>query len=330
MNVPRSATAGLLNAGGIARQEIEVSDLAVSLVPGRLFALGGMIRLDRRVSWAPPGVRGYQPINCYLLREGNKAILVDSGVPIHRDRVLQGLRSLLSPEVKLSVFLTRAERECVGNLGSISAEYPIEAVFTGGVTNPFDAFDSVTSVDAAVANVGPESGAKQTRSSTLPPSPDHRLDLVAPTFHQLIGIERKPPSSSLTFESGRRVEVIVPTFRLLATYWVYDSGTGTLFTSDGFGHTARPTGAYRPLLSLSEDRSTPATVRAYTKAKFWWMEGAATQNIAESLGNLFSQREVVRVAPTHGCVLEGHQLVQKHWTLLQRMLDPDRREKGGD
>lgn len=48
----------------------------VELVPDRLSLLGDSVALDGRVSWVPERVRGWQPMNCYVLREADRKSVV--------------------------------------------------------------------------------------------------------------------------------------------------------------------------------------------------------------------------------------------------------------
>src|ERR1700720_4279644 len=94
-----------------------IPDAAVEVIPGKLYGLGGRVWLDGRVSWAPDE-QAYQPINCYLLL-GEDPILVDTGLPAHEREVIGQLRSVLPNNRSTAVFLSRAEWDCIGNLGAI-------------------------------------------------------------------------------------------------------------------------------------------------------------------------------------------------------------------
>src|SRR6201999_2997922 len=67
------------------------------IVPVKVYALGSSVPLDGRVSWAPatPGLR--QACSCYLLTEGESALLVDTGVPAHWPAMEVQLRELVKP-----------------------------------------------------------------------------------------------------------------------------------------------------------------------------------------------------------------------------------------
>jgi hypothetical protein len=68
----------------------------LELVAGRLYAIGGVAPADGRISWLPPGIDGFELSHCYLLREAGGAPLIDSGLPAHREAVLDGLSETLA------------------------------------------------------------------------------------------------------------------------------------------------------------------------------------------------------------------------------------------
>ncbi len=102
-----------------------------------LLRLGGISEVGPTVSWCPPGITGWQPINAYLITSGDAAVLVDTGVGAHVDLVLEQLRASLRPGAHLSVILTRTEMECCLNLPAIEREFVVDEVwYTGGITVP--------------------------------------------------------------------------------------------------------------------------------------------------------------------------------------------------
>lgn len=112
--------------------------------------LGGLAPVDAKVSWCPSGVNGWQPISAYLIRRGNSAVLVDTGVGMHADEIRAQLRELIGLDTNLSVILTRTEMECCLNLPALESEFRVDRVwYTGGITVPVtDAVAQRISVDA--------------------------------------------------------------------------------------------------------------------------------------------------------------------------------------
>ncbi|BAS14171.1 hypothetical protein AHiyo8_24740 [Arthrobacter sp. Hiyo8] len=107
------------------------------LLSGRIYRLGGDIELDERVSWCPPGVQRAQAVNCYLIKGPSGSVLVDTGIRLHQEGIIEQLDRLLSPGEPLSIVLTRTEMECCLNIPAIEEHFAVGAVwYTGGITVP--------------------------------------------------------------------------------------------------------------------------------------------------------------------------------------------------
>lgn len=248
------------------------------LVSGRLFRLGGEIELDGRVSWLPAGATGSIPVSCYLVKEGSRNVLVDTGIALHEEAVLGQLRQVLRPGETVSVFLTRAEFDAFGNVGRIAEEYQIDALYTGGVSNPFDAFDSV--------------------ALTGPRQPSVKIEVA-----------RQPPGFAVEVGGERKLEILAPGLRILATYWVLDSATRFLFTSDSFGHRQAGTDAIQP-----------DAVREHLLAKFGWLREATVEPVVESLDRIFLDHEIRAIAPGHGWPILGQDAAARHYRALRQAI----------
>lgn len=269
---------------------------AIEIVPDLLYALGGLVELDGRISWGPKDA-GLQPINAYLLPGANPPALVDTGLAVHRADFAAQLKSLLPPNSHLDVFLTRSEHDCVGNVGLVMGEFDtgrLDNFFTGGGFNPFDGFEDATD-----------------RS-------DSRRNNTELTRVQ-------------AGETSGELEVINPPFRVLGTFWAFHAPTKALFTSDLFGHTSLTS----PDMSRVIDGSTPDdtsvdSIIPHLLAKFFWLDGARTTTIRNDIAGLFSRYDVEIIAPTHGRILKGKDIVRRHIDLLDRALarlDGERRSE---
>ena len=107
------------------------------LASGRVYRVGGEIVLDGRVSWSPSRTSRAQPVNAYLLRGDHGSVLVDTGIRLHEDLILEQLGQLLTPGERLVILLTRTEMECCLNIPAIEARFNVTAVwYTGGITVP--------------------------------------------------------------------------------------------------------------------------------------------------------------------------------------------------
>jgi len=113
-------------------------DTAVEVVPGALYECGGMIPLDGRVSWMSREARGYQPVSGYVLTTETGALLVDTGVALHQQDVFAQISSALGERTEVDLFFTRAELDCVGNLGAVANAFsirgPLDTLPASGLT----------------------------------------------------------------------------------------------------------------------------------------------------------------------------------------------------
>ena len=268
----------------------------VELVPDRLYRLGSMMPLDGRISWVPPDLRGYQPANCYLVMEGRNATLIDTGPALYEHEIVDQLKSVLPAGAHLTVFVTRLEPEGLGNIGPIQAAIGIDQIITGGIPNMFDSWNEIPGFVEMWNN----------RSDWLGDR----------TF-----MDRVATGESIPMGGSDRLLVLPAPLRILATFWVYDRETRTLFTTDVFGHTSVKS-ATESLVrgSLAEDDTTYESAKAHVLAKFPWASYANMAPIDEKLSALFAERQVDTIAPMHGCILRGEALVNHHVEILHRIL----------
>jgi len=260
---------------------------ADEVVKGTLFRMGSAAPLDGGLSWAPLEPGREQPINCYLVTEGDRATLVDTGPALFRSIILEQLKAIRPANVPLTAFMTRSELECSGNLAAIHEDDPVARVIIGGGQNPFDGYDQVTS-DAGSA----------VERQALPNTGDINTPLGDST----------------------RLLLIPARFRILTTYWLYDKQTRTLFCSDVFGHTSHRPGESAVLASVAEDTTTRESAERHLFAKFAWLLDARTRPLQDWLERLFGEIDVENLAPTHGRVLCGRVLVEKHFGIVQDIL----------
>ena len=228
-------------------------------------------------------------MSCYLVSEGQAATLIDTGYADAEGDVVEQLRIALPQGAGLTVFLTRAEYEGIGNVGAVHAAVGIEHLIAGGIANIFDGYAEVAGF---------------TRRW------DER------TF-----VDRVPPGQSLPVGSSRRLEVLSAPLRILATFWVFDRVSKTLFTSDAFGHTSLASREGSVVIdSVESDASTYESVREHMLAKFAWLAHGRTQAVSAGLRRVFEERDIQVIAPMHGCVLSGREVVNRHYELVQAII----------
>jgi hypothetical protein len=261
-----------------------------------LYALCNPYPLDGRVTWHPPTARGFAPMNSYVLMEGDAALIVDTGISIHEQALLGQLATLVTDATQLAVVHTR-----IGEYTSICNTVPIADRF--GLTTLYsEQPDSPLWVDFR-----PRRGRDR---GTLGALSDTRVE------HYSL------PGAIPVGGSGRRsVAIFRSSLRLLPTSWLYDEHTRTLFTSDLFSHLTRPTSDGPWLVSAVDDTSTRRAMRQHLfEARYWWLPGARTDPIRRSIASTFDRYDVETIAPGFGCVLHGHDLVDRHYQMLDDIL----------
>jgi flavorubredoxin len=271
------------NAAGPARV---VGSGIVEIGDGSLAAVSACVELDGRLSWVPAATRGFHPMHCYVLTEGENVVIVDPGPPATGDVVISGVRRLVARDTPVDVFLTRYQYDGIGNLGRLADIVKLERIYSGGVANPFDSFDQITAGDMAERLSG-------------------------------LQLERLAGGSVEQLGPARNLEIIAPVLRTLSTFWGYDTGTKTLLTSDTFSHGIVSAEGGRPVIDdLATDGTTVDHVRENLLATFSWLRRASVAPIIESLRRIFDEHQVDVIAPSRGCILQGADVVAHHLDLV--------------
>jgi glyoxylase-like metal-dependent hydrolase (beta-lactamase superfamily II) len=271
----------------------------LTLVERKLYALPNAYALDGRVSTHPAHVRGFASMNCYVILERGRALLIDTGFSVHEQQLLTQLRSIVDPTTPLTIWLTR-----VGEYNSVCNVVPIAERF------------NVTKLIAAVPE--PERWV-DFRPRGRGDAAARRLDLFAGVETELV---RPGAVVTLGPRHTRQLRAIPAPLRLLPTCWIYDVDTTTLFTSDAFTHTWRGD-ADGPWLigDRGRDPTDQHAVWDYlTHSRFWWLRDAYTAPLREELANTFATHPVTTIAPAFGCILQGTRVVERHRMMLDSLL----------
>jgi flavorubredoxin len=267
------------------------------LFDGRVIALGGVVPIDGRISWISATASGYAPIHCFLLRETESALLIDTGVPIHERTIIGQLAEALDDDVELSIVLSRAvEYDSIGNCEAIIRSRPVRNVYAHFAVENWLSFQP-------------------------------RFDRVPRPSDTAVSFEILRPGTMLELDptGGRTVELVQTPLRLLGTAWLYDHQTRVLFTSDAFGHIplAKVTGSHA--VDATSDTTNGEAVRDHLFTKFDWLLSADTSTISSELAAIFESRPIDAVAPAHGCIINGSDLVKRHHAMVQdALLNPGR------
>src|SRR3984885_8303988 len=263
-----------------------------SLADDQLYALQNPFPLDGRVSAYAASARGFSVANSYLLTQPDAALLIDTGFGKDEPVIRAQVESLIAPGLPFSMFPLRLnEFMSINNVESFAAHFNVETCYT---SNP----------DAALWF---DFGARDDGRSVL-----DAMKVTAVTRADTISLGKL----------GRTIDVMQAPIRLIATRWLYDRTTRTLFSSDMFTHVWRE-GDNGPWIVTESDNdpTSLSDVRSFMlNTRYWWLEGAPTDSIRRGIGNVFEKYDIETIAPGYGCILRGRGVVERHYRMLDEFL----------
>jgi len=262
-----------------------------SLTPDRLYALQNAFPLDGRVSSYPASARGFSVANCYLLTEPDAAMLIDTGFGKDEAVIRGQIEQLIAPGLPLSMFPLRLnEFMSINNVESFAGHFNVETCYT-------------SNIDAALWF---DFGAKAEGRDVL-----KSMKVTAVTRADTIRLGK----------AGREIEVMQAPIRLIATRWLYDRATRTLFSSDLFTHVWRAAATGRWIVTDGDDTASLSEIRSFMlNTRYWWLEGAPTDSIRRGIGEVFDKYDIETIAPGYGCILRGRNVVARHYKMLDDFL----------
>jgi flavorubredoxin len=266
----------------------------LELSAGRVYALQNTFELNGRISAYPESARGYSVGNCYLLKEGGRAMLLDTGYAVHESEILEQLGSLIEPETPLSIFPLR-----INEFMSVSNAMAIAKRF-----NVVECYSNVPDIEDWIE------------------------------FETLRGEERNPVLKTTIIDRGdyarvelntdRVVDVLNAPIRLISTRWIYDEASKTLFSSDMFSHlwSDREDGPWLLGGNEEDDATDFPFVRSFLlNTRYWWIEGANLSPIRRAVAEVYDRFDIETIAPGYGSIMSGRRHVDKQFEVLDDVLD---------
>jgi hypothetical protein len=262
-----------------------------AIAEGKLYALQHPYALDGRVSSYPASSRGFSVANSYLLTQSDAAMLIDTGFGKDEPAIRAQIESLIAPGLPLSLFPLRLnEFMSINNVETFAGHFNVEQCYT-------------SNIDAALWF---DFGAKANGRSILDSMP-----ITAVTRSDTIQLGKK----------GRLIDVMQAPIRLIATRWLYDQETRTLFSSDMFTHVWRVRADGPWVVTDDDDTTSARELRSFLlNTRYWWLEGAPTGSIRRGIANVFDKYDVETIAPGYGCILRGRNVVARHYQMLDEIL----------
>jgi flavorubredoxin len=273
-------------------RELRFAGGIVSIADDQLYALQNPFTLDGRVSSYPSSARGFSVANSYLLTEPDAALLIDTGFGKDEEVIRAQIESLITPGLPLSIFPLRLnEFMSINNVESFAGHFNVETCYT-------------SNIDAALWF---DFGTKTEGRDIL-----KAMKVTAVTRADSIQVGN----------GGRAIDVMQAPIRLIATRWLYDRATRTLFSSDMFTHVWRDaeTGPWI-VTETDSDSTSMRNVRSFMlNTRYWWLEGAPTGEIRRGIDAIFNKYDVEIIAPGYGCILHGRKVVARHYQMLDEFL----------
>jgi hypothetical protein len=263
-----------------------------TLADGRLYALQHAFALDGRVSSYPASARGFAVANSYLLTEPDAAMLIDTGFGKDEAVIRGQVEALIAPGLPLSLFPLRLnEFMSINNVESFAAHFNVKTCYT-------------SNIDTALwFDFGAKSDGRDVLKS---------MNVTAVSRADTIALGGGP----------RAIDVMQAPLRLIATRWLYDRLTRTLFSSDMFTHVWRDSASGPWIVTEADNDATSSRdVRSFMlNTRYWWLEGAPTDSIRRGIAKVFETYDVETIAPGYGCILSGRRVVERHYRMLDAFL----------
>jgi flavorubredoxin len=261
-----------------------------ALAEEKLYALQNPFALDGRVSSYPRSARGFSVANSYLLTQSDAALLIDTGFGKDEPVIRTQIESLIAPGLPLSLFPLRLnEFMSINNVEAFAGHFNVEQCYT-------------SNIDAALwFDFGAKAGGRSILES---------MRVSALTRADTIELGKR----------GRAIDVMQAPIRLIATRWLYDRATRTLFSSDLFTHVWRDC-VDGPWIVTDDDATTLRELRSFMlNTRYWWLEGAPTDSIRRGIDAVFDKYDIETIAPGYGCILRGRKVVARHVQILDEFL----------
>jgi hypothetical protein len=274
MNSPRSGATAVRDAP-------EMAQAVTELIPGRLFAIAGTVATDRPTTWIAPHLRDRLAVSCYVLKDAGEALVIDTGLAAHREPIADGLAAVLAGTGKRSLIMTRREPDAIINLPWLIKRFGIDPVYCGGILSPLDFFERLDRETAAA-----------------------HINAIADIGVTWLNAGAVIPIGAL------RLRVLRTTLCVLPKSHLYEERTRSLFASDSWGFLTQVAESGVGTVTARDGRLSRDAVAAYLRHKFDWLLGIDTGPVQQDVAHLLADREIDRICPGYGCVIEGADLVR--------------------
>lgn len=253
-----------------------------TLIADRLYAISGTVPAPSGVSWIPDHLRGHVPVACYVLIDGHHGLLIDTGLPLHRSGIAETAAALMQGLERRDMIMTRREPDNIINLPPFIPLLGLQTIYCGGIIDPLDFFDLMDEANASA--------------------------------HFAATVAKRPTwvVPGVTIAVGElNVEVLRAELRVLATNYLYEPETGTLFGADSWGLLPQGTADGIEIVRSFDPRMSAGEIVRYLLDKYDWMRGANLGVVRANISSLLQGRTIRRLCPTFGCIIEDEAVIRR-------------------
>ncbi len=276
--------------------EVSAGSFVIELMPDKVYALQNAFALDGRVSAYPRSARGWSVSNVYLLKEPTGTFILDTGFAAHREQTLAQIDALIDRNTPVTLVPLRYnEYMSVGNGMAIAERFNVTHCYL------------------------PQANAALWLDFDLPEARPSAIEMTSSVLRGRLDME-------VGQEGGRTVVGFTAPLRLINTVWVYDPASLTLFTADSFTYVWQRTPEGPWFIDNDRTVADAPLVRSFLlNTRYWWLEGAATDNLRKDIAAVFEEYRIETIAPGYGAILHGRELVEQQFKMLDDVLrDLDR------
>lgn len=276
--------------------EVSAGSFVIELMPDKVYALQNAFALDGRVSAYPRSARGWSVSNVYLLKEPTGTFILDTGFAAHRKQTLSQIDALIDRNTPVTLVPLRYnEYMSVGNGMAIAERFNVTHCYL------------------------PQANAALWLDFDLPEARPSAIEMTSSVLRGRLDME-------VGQEGGRTVVGFTAPLRLINTVWVYDPASLTLFTADSFTYVWQRTPEGPWFIDNDRTVADAPLVRSFLlNTRYWWLEGAATDNLRKDIAAVFEEYRIETIAPGYGAILHGRELVEQQFKMLDDVLrDLDR------
>jgi flavorubredoxin len=249
--------------------------------------------VDERTTRFAAGRAGSATHNTYLLKHRDAALIVDTGLTVHRQGILDGLAARLDERLRLAILHTRlGEYESICNTSAIVNTFHVDAMYGNQISHQWADFE-----------------ASMRR--------DRRPESLRLSAEQELPIGDAP---------ARTLDVFLPDMRVLPTFWAFDRQARVLFTSDFFSYVIQDGEETAPITrSRAGIPETGVIAEHLLQGRYWWLAHVDPAPLCDWLHGVFDRFDVHTIAPAYGAVISGRDVVREHVEAVTRAVH----ESGG-